>query len=110
MLGDVVLREHHAERSERGGLDRVDTGIEVLAVHLTDEVGARHDEVFVATLEHFATEVVRTELLTLHPGTESAVEDQDAFAHGFEKLGHCTPGYRKGIAILPVSRSRPAHA
>ena len=102
LLGDVVLREDHAERAERGGLDRVHADVEVLAVHLADEVGAREHEVLVATLERFAAEVVRTELLALHPGTERAVEDQDAFAHGFEELVHWHPGYRSGFA--PPSR------
>ena len=91
LLGDVVLREHHAEGAERGGLDRVDARFEVLAVHLADEVGPRQHQVLVATLERFTTEVVRTELLALHPGAECAVEDQDALAHGFEEIVHWPP-------------------
>ncbi len=38
-VGDAVLGEHHAERAEGRGLDRVHAGVEVLAVHPGDEVG-----------------------------------------------------------------------
>ena len=50
--------------------------------------GRDKHQVLVATFERFATEVVRTELLALDPGAERAVEDQDAFAHGFEEIVH----------------------
>ena len=87
-----------AEGAEGGGLDRVDAGLEVLVVHLADEVGPGEHEVLVAALERGAAEVVGAEVLALDPGAERAVEDQDALAQGGEELGHCAPGYRRAFA------------
>ena len=88
LVGDAVLGEHGAERAERGGLDRVDADVEVLGVHLADEVGAGEHEVLVAALERGAAEVVGAEVLRLDPGAERAVEHEHALAQSVEEVGH----------------------
>ena len=98
-----VLGEHGAEGAEGGGLDRVDADVEVLAVHLADEVGPREHEVLVAALERGAAEVVGAEVLALHPGAEGAVEDEDALAQGFEEVGHSPQGTGAVRALLALS-------
>src|SRR6266480_381460 len=73
LLGDAVLGQDYRERPERGGLDRVDTDVEELAVHLGDEVGPGEHHVLVAALELRTAEVVGAEILLLHPRPEGAV-------------------------------------
>ncbi len=92
LVGDAVLVQHQAEGAEGGGLDRVDAGLEVLGVHLPDEVGSGEDEALVAALERGATEVVGPETLVLHPGAERAVEHEDALGERGEELGHSPQG------------------
>ena len=84
-VGDVVLGEHQGEGAEGGGLDRVDARLEVLVVHLVDEIGPGEHEVLVAALERGAAEVVGTEVLVLDPGAEGAVEDEHALAERVEE-------------------------
>src|SRR4029077_20818650 len=92
LVGDAVLVEHQAERTEGGGLDRVDAGLEVLGVHLPDEIGSGEDEALVAALERGAAEVVGSEALVLHPGAERAVEHEHALWERGEALGHPSQG------------------
>ena len=72
----LVLVEHEGEGAEGGGLDRVDAGLEVLGVHLLDQLGPGEHEVLVAALERGTAEVVGAEVLVLHPRAEGAVEDE----------------------------------
>ncbi len=88
LIGEPVLVQHQRERAEGCGLDPVDAGPEELVVHLGDEVGSGLDEVLVAALERFATEVVGAEILALHPGAEGAVEDEDALVERIEERMH----------------------
>src|SRR6266511_2672802 len=88
LLGDAVFGEDDGERPERGGLDRVDTHVEELAVHLGDQVGPGEYDVLVAALERRAAEVVGPEILVLDPRPEGAVEDQDAITQRGEEVGH----------------------
>ena len=88
LVGDAVLGEHEAEGAEGGGLDRVDADLEVLGVHLRDEVGPGEHEVLVAALEGGAAEVVGAEVLVLDPGAEGAVEHEHALVERVEEVGH----------------------
>ncbi|GIU88795.1 MAG: hypothetical protein KatS3mg009_3310 [Acidimicrobiia bacterium] len=85
LLGDLVLAEHQRERAERGRLDGVDPGVEVLGVHLRHEVGAREDEHLVAPLERGPAEVVGTEVVGLHPRPERTVEHEHPLAQRVEE-------------------------
>ena len=64
-----------------------------------DEVGPRGHEVLVAALEVGTAEVVRPEVVGLHPRAEPAVEDEHAIAEGGEEAGHRAGSLR--------GRSRP---
>ncbi len=81
----VVLGENERKRAERRGFDRIDSNSERLVVHLRDEIGPGEHEVLVATFERLAAEVVRPEILGLHPRAERAVEDEHAFEECIEK-------------------------
>ena len=80
--------EHEREGAEGGGLHRVDAHVEVLGVHLGDEVGAGEHEALVAPLERRAAEVVGAEVAVLHPGAERTVEHEDALSERGEELRH----------------------
>ncbi len=88
LLGDVVLGEHHGERSEGRRLDRVDPRLEELGVEVGDQVGSREDEVLVATLECRTAEVVGPEVVLLDPRPEGPVEDEDTFSELGEEVRH----------------------
>ena len=53
-----------------------------------DDVGPRQDQVLVAALELRAAEVLRGQVLALHPGARGAVEHEDALGEELlERLG-----------------------
>ena len=80
LVGDAVLAERHGERAERGGLDDVDADLEVVVVHLGDDVGPGEHEHLVAALERGPAEVVGGQVLLLHAGAEGPVVDDDPLA------------------------------
>ena len=83
-VGDAVFGEHRAKRTERGGLECVDTDLEEVFVHGGNQVGSGHGEQFVATFEVLAAEIVSGEILALHVGAEGAVKDHDTFVDGLQ--------------------------
>ena len=88
LIGDAVFGEDETEGPEGGGLDRVHADREVLGVHLTDELGPGHHEVFVAAFEGLAAEVFGSKILSLDPGPEGPIHDQDAFGQEAKKVRH----------------------
>ncbi len=91
VVGDVrdpVLGEDQRKCPEGRSLDRIHTGLEVLPVHPGDQIGPGEDEVLVATLELRTAEVLRTQVLGLHPGSEGAVQEQDTSFERAEKVRH----------------------
>jgi hypothetical protein len=81
-VGDVVLAQRHAEGTEAVGLDRVSAGLQVLPVHLGDQLGTGVAEDLVAALERIAAEVVGSQIVPLQPGPRGAVEHDDPLADG----------------------------
>ncbi len=70
-VGDVVFRQIGKVRTETVGLDRVAADLEVGIVDRPDDVGPRHAQDFVATLEPL--EVVEAQVETLQHGAHGAV-------------------------------------
>jgi len=106
---DAVLGEDQPEGAEGRGLDRVDTRLEVLAVHPGDQVGPGEHEVLVAPLELGTAEVVRAEVLRLHPGAERAVEQEHARFEGAEEVCHQTGEITAHSRRSPLDSSDEDH-
>ena len=72
----VVFRQHHGRCTEGVGLDHITTSLQKLAMHSLNRVRTSDDEVFVATLENFTTEIRRREIHLLQRCTRGTVEHQ----------------------------------
>jgi len=88
LIGDSVLVEDEREGAERRGLDAVGPDGEELVVHPGDEIGPRRHELLVAAFQRLAAEVVRPEILSLHPGAERPVEHEHALVERVEERVH----------------------
>ena len=106
LVGESVLVEDEREGAESGGLDTVDAHREELVVHPGDEIGPGHDELLVAALQHLAAEIVRTEVLSLHPRTERPVEHEHAFVERVEERVHRAAADRRRDSSGIGHRSR----
>ena len=89
---DLILGEHDGKGAKRVGFDDVDADLEERAVQVLDDVGPRHDEGLVATLERRASEVVRPEAAQLQVRPGRPVEDDDALVEKIQVAGHESQG------------------
>ena len=83
LVRQAVLGEHERRAPEGVRLDHVGAGREVVRVHFSDEIGPRQDQVLVAALEVRTSEILRRQVLALHPRPRRPVEHEDALG---EKL------------------------
>ena len=77
----VVLGQDHARRAERVGLHHVAAHAVEGSVNVLDDVGPAQHQQFVAAF--LAPVVVHSGVAGLDAGPHGAVEDDDAFLHGF---------------------------
>ena len=83
----VVLGQHHAGGAESIGLDHVAADLEEVSVNVLDDVRTAEDQQFVAAF--LAPEIVHTGVAELDVSPHRAVVNDDAVAHGLEKVRHC---------------------
>ena len=80
-------RQHDTGRAESVGLDHIAADFEKVSVNVLDDVGPAEDQQFVAAL--LAPEIVHTGVAELNVSPHGAVVNDDAVAHGLEKVRHC---------------------
>ena len=76
--GEFVLRKNDRCAAETVGLDDVRAGFQVFPVNVQDHLGARANEILVASFERRAAKIRRTQVALLQHGAHGAVKHQDS--------------------------------